>query len=456
MRNDRSALSITTLVSLCALLVLSPGPAAADVALRATAGLGGLTKPGRWTPVRVDVTITDAPNRRGELVLSWGDTVVRRALTLSAGSRHYELYLRSAEPENFIHVRLENITLDVPVTVLSQETPVAVCVGGATVAPVMSTCAVTLAPGDIPRSVRGLEVADDIVITSDERALEPEQRTAVERWRSFRQLDASGHLGLTPQVTRPLQRRGLPGTSARPVLALVLMYVSALLVLGLLAGRLKLRVASVAAGIAALLVFASVTALTIGRVGWGSRITILHQSMLQQLPTTDGAMLTLRGLAVYPSNDQLDVRFTVGDGVIEPTAASERSEQIIDDGGFPLLFGRKGLGARQAFSAEAVIGVRLLAMSRVARTVRISNTSSFNLRDCRFGEGLATSAVGDLTPGASASVDQVGDVIGPLFTCTVDAPLTLFSHPDRGIDAIGTTQVVLYDDDAVALNPRDE
>ena len=443
-------------MSLCALLILFPASARAEVTLRATAGLGGLAKPGRWTPVRIDVTVTDAPNTGADLVLSWGDAVLRRRLTLTAGTKQYEIYLRTADPQGVVHVRLGDTTLDVPVTVLAQDTPVAVCVGDATAAPIAHSCAVTLAPRDVPRSVRGLEVADEIAVASDGRTMLPEQRAAIERWRSFRQLDVSGDLGLTPQVTRPIHRRGLPVTSARPVLALVLAYTSALLVLGFVSVRLKLRVAYVLAGAAALLVAALLTALGIGRAGWGNRITILHHSMLQQLPNTDGAMLTLRGLAVYPSDERLDVRLAVDDGMVEAGSTSGRSEQLIDDGGFATLAGVRGIGARQAFTAEAVIAARLLAMSRNDRTVLISNASSFDLRNCRFGDGMSASAVGDLKPGATAMANRVSEVTGPLFTCSVDAALTRFTHPNRGLDAIGSTQIVLYDDDPMGQGPRNE
>ena len=75
------------------LLLLLTAPAAraaaADqtVTLKAGAGLGGLCRPGRWTPVRVDVdargsSVSDVVATR-EIVVEWGDARVRRTISLA-------------------------------------------------------------------------------------------------------------------------------------------------------------------------------------------------------------------------------------------------------------------------------------------------------------------------------------------------------------------------------------
>jgi hypothetical protein len=92
---------------LLAVLLETSGAAAQDVSLAARAGLGGLARPGRWAPVRIDVDSLAGID--GRLVLEWGGSRVTRELRLVSGARRsVELYIRAADVRDVITIRLES------------------------------------------------------------------------------------------------------------------------------------------------------------------------------------------------------------------------------------------------------------------------------------------------------------------------------------------------------------
>ena len=112
---------------LLAVIVSAPAGAAADAAtVTAEAGLGGLSRPGRWTPVRVAVHAANA-DISGEIILDWGNARAHRAITLSSGShKEFELYIRTPDVREAITVRLwsngrEIASVDAPVRVARPE-----------------------------------------------------------------------------------------------------------------------------------------------------------------------------------------------------------------------------------------------------------------------------------------------------------------------------------------------
>ena len=76
--------------------------------------------------------------------------------------------------------------------------------------------------------------------------------------------------------------------------------------------------------------------------------------------------------------------------------------------------------------------------------VRVSNRSAVAMRDCRFGMGMSIIEVGDLPPGATTTAERVGDLVGPLFSCTTEQSPLSFTEPARDVDLVGHTQVVVY------------
>ena len=87
---------------------------------------------------------------------------------------------------------------------------------------------------------------------------------------------------------------------------------------------------------------------------------------------------------------------------------------------------------------------KLLKVEGDDRLVRISNVSSFPLEKCRFAEGMSTTHVGVLAPGASVSAERLTDVVGPMFSCVADASPLEYIEAQRSVVMNGSTQVVVY------------
>ena len=306
-------------------------------------------------------------------------------------------------------------------------------------------CTVTLTPEQLPASARAYEVADEVLTASDLR-VSPQSRATLPQWRALRTLEDSGDLGLTAQVTRPMLRRGLPAAAARPVASLAAAYVVALLVLGFAAARLPFKPSRAWLALGAVIATGAAASIAVGRVGASARITIHHSSLMQQLPGTNASLLTLRGVAEFPSASRFQVRVPVDDAMLEPSAASGRGEQRMDDGGYPMLDGQFGMGGRQAFLAEAMVQTQWLAVAGDDRVVRISNRSATTMRECRFASGMSRIDVGELPPGASVTAERIGDVSGPLFSCIASGSPLAFTEPSRDVNLTGTTQIVVYRD----------
>ena len=184
------------LVLLLCLAGLFARPAQADptVTVKASAGLGGWCRPGRWAPVRVDVETrggTSAEAAAGEIVVEWGDARVRRAMTLASPShKQVELYIRTADPRDSITVRVlvadrELATTVTPVRLVAPAEPLTVCVAAVDTWSTSATaCAATVNPESLPRSWRGYAAVDDVVWPSAGKpTLTAEQHIALDRWR---------------------------------------------------------------------------------------------------------------------------------------------------------------------------------------------------------------------------------------------------------------------------------
>ena len=91
-----------------ALLCATPhiSTAGGSLTVHASAGLGGVAKPGRWTPVSIEID-----NAGGQVatdvVVSWGDATLRRQVTFaSSAKRRFTVYMRTLEPGSAVRVRL--------------------------------------------------------------------------------------------------------------------------------------------------------------------------------------------------------------------------------------------------------------------------------------------------------------------------------------------------------------
>jgi len=138
--------------------------------------------------------------------------------------------------------------------------------------------------------------------------------------------------------------------------------------------------------------------------------------------------------------------------MLETSAASGRAAQVVDDAGYPILTGRYGLGTRQAFTAEAVVDTQWLTVVEHAETVQVSNRTDSTLHDCRFGDGMSVTEAGDLPANATMSARRLGEVVGPLFTCTAAMPALALAERFRTVEMKGTTTVAVYRDRRFGAN----
>ena len=152
-----------------------------------------------------------------------------------------------------------------------------------------------------PRRRAGYEAVDSVSWpVGPRRDWEPDQAAALAQWEMLKRLDASGDLSLTPQAARPSVTRGLPAATGRGLLAAVAAYVSLLALLGVTCARRPIRLAWMTSSLALAIVMGAGAMLALGRVGSGRAVTVHHRSVVQQIPGTDTALLSMRAVVEFP------------------------------------------------------------------------------------------------------------------------------------------------------------
>src|SRR5579863_206670 len=173
---------------------LAPAGAAT---LTAEAGLGGMSRPSRWTAVRVSVDATHA-DITGEIILDWGSARARRAISLSAGSRkQFEIYIRTPDVREAIVVRLVSdgrdlASVDVPIRVVRPEDAFTLCVAAANAWPASHGCSATQSAAHLPHSWRGYDAVDEVVWAAGAQPIEHDQQIAFAQWKAIHALEESG------------------------------------------------------------------------------------------------------------------------------------------------------------------------------------------------------------------------------------------------------------------------
>lgn len=252
---------------LCA--VLAPAAvfaqAAEAPAVDVASGLNGYYTVGRWMPVRVAAEARDA-EFTGELVVEWGATTYRQALSLPAPSRkRLEFYVRAADLRDVLRVELRNAaadtvaTYDVPMRGVLPAESLHVVVDAVEARPSGTHTAFVLA-GDLPVSWRGYDGVDEVEIETSATRLTAAQSAALSRWRRVRHVDDAGPLRAA--IPEAAGRTRVDETRWR----FLAVYASILAVTLALTPALTRRAWALHAMIAVLAIMFIVTARGIGRV----------------------------------------------------------------------------------------------------------------------------------------------------------------------------------------------
>lgn len=432
-----------------ALLGLPPGAAAATpVAIKAEAGLDGLTKPGRWTPVRILIRSAAAPVQ-GDLFVEWGATSLRRPVQLAAGAtQQFEIYLQTMEVAAAVSIRLvsggQELAAATPaLRTLRPDEPFTVCLDGATAPD--GACTARPAPEALPRSLRGYDAADRVLGDAGAgHPLSAEQRVALARWRALRALDDNGSIAATdrPRSIMPaLDRKSRTGDETRVGLVL---YVLALLGAAVVASTRLSATPATLAVIAMLAAAGSAAAVAAGRVGPRSAVIIHHATLVQQLAGASGSIVTMRGAVEYPAFDSFVIQALLSDGAFEGVRQGGREQGTLDENGYPVIAGTFGLGARQPFTLHGVTDFQPLVIVQQDRVAHVTNAGREDMTDCSLAGGRAVGGNGVLKAGATAVADLVDPTAGPLITCSLPDTPVAFAGGRHQVRTAGRVTLAAY------------
>jgi hypothetical protein len=417
---------------------------AGTLTLTAQAGLGGVGRVSRWAPVRVSVDNSDR-DFAGDIVVSWGDAVVRRALTLGSPARaDIVLYIRSADVRDLVSVKLESHgvvvqSVDAAIRLQSGDADVTLCVGSTAAAGTRDDCAARISPAALPRSMRGYDAFDGIRwqgTTPD--VLERDQQIAWEQWTAKRQLDNAGVISRPP---RPVQSALSSGPTITTAAVGVLAYLGVLIVIAMAASRMRRRPLTVYGAIVVFAAAASAAALAAGRIGPSTSIVVTQSSRVEQLPS-GGSVVAMMATVQYPTYDRFELRARSVDAAMWPQNGP-RPELRFDEGGEPILAGVFGLASRQAFTLEGVVAFSPFQVRRVDGAVTVVNASAFAYHDCSVSDDLATHVLGALEPGRTLEVPRASASHG-VVSCTLTATPVEFADPRYPVHVEGATDVVVH------------
>lgn len=420
-------------VAACTASAAGAGP----LTMSATAGLAGAARPGRWMPVRVDVDNGDQ-DVAGQLIVQWGSATVERAVSILAPSRHtYELFIRTGDVRDTVTVRLRSMgrdlkALDVPVRVIGNDESFSVCVDGD--AAVARDCSVAIPSSSLPRSWRGYDTSDQVLIP-EAVTLGPDQRKALRLWRAIRATEAAGlsiNAGTVPEDAAPW----------RHTYAVLGAYLACLAFVALMLRLSRHRSRLAVAAMAAVVCGASVAAFASGRM---TPVVIRHTTVVQQYAGVSDSLITMRGGAELPSDGTYAIRPLMADGAINVGPAYGRPMPLRFDGdGYPLLAGDFGLGSTQPFQLEVAAAVRVLDVSRQGERTRVTNVSERELRDCEMPAAFAARPGMTLAPGQSIETSRSLTDADLVMTCSFDGSPVDFVDPVHQVITAGATTVVYH------------
>ncbi len=438
----------TTAVAALTLLCGSASRVRGEVVLQVEAGIGGVVKAGRIAPVHVTIDNRD-DDIDGTVEVRWGRTSVQQLVNLPAPSRHQiELYIRAAEAETFLTVRLLTsgiaaATATLPLRVLPQDSTATLCVSESVSAAGDSDCQIHVSPAQLPRQARGYESVDRLLWRAGpETVLASEQRRALEHWRMRRALDDS-EAPEAPRIAPPAPPASRTLDSL-PSLALGVGIYLAVVAIGAASfGGRRGTPRLVYSTIVAAASLGSVLAYGAGRYGPNAVIVVRHRTTLQQY--SDGtASVSMRARAVFPAADQfaLTARLAESEMTVRGSQGSE-SPALLNMKGEPTLYGPATLGESRELRLEGLVNDRWLEVLIRGQRVRVTNTSSHLLHDCRLpGDSAASGRT--LPSGESLEGALVSDSYQPFVTCRTFDPPVAFSDERYRVAVEGESLVSAY------------
>ena len=432
------------LVVLLAALAGVPARAGEIATIKGSAGLGGLCRPGRWTPVRVEIDYR-GDDAAGDIVVDWGGARVRRAISLASTTRkQVELYIRTADPRDTIVVRLlgdgrEIAAAELPVRLVPPSDPLVVCVAAPASWPTGGrACSVTMPVDALPRSWRGYGAADELKWEpAGKPALSAEQSAALNQWRTVQAIEEAETLSPHGrEVVAPAHALRRAGTT-------LLLYAAAFGIIVWPITGIRSRSLFVYPAVVVLAAAGSAVAVAAGHFGRTAVVRVAQSAVIEQVAGARGAFVIARAVAEFPALDAIELRAVDVDGAIALRSGTERRELRFDENGAPIVAGTYGLGATTAFELEAATSFQPLRVDSSGATVQVTNTSAFALRACRFGPGFSRSDVGALAPGQSVEAEHRSDEPDAVFSCAVDAPVVKFAESERRVESEGDAVILL-------------
>ncbi len=424
--------SLAPAVALALIAVASPVGAQNGIDLRADAGLGGLGRLGRWTPVRITIA-NDAVDLAGDIVVEWGDTRLHRTIDAPAPSKTVvELYVRTIDVRDSIAVRLlsgDRAIAAATVPIRMVDGPLVVCAGDAAQSASGGVCTTTIAADAFPDSMRGWDAADDVHVQPGvEARLDPRKRSALRRWRDYHDLEAEGILQFVPRASWNGQPR--PGRRAETMLASAAA-VAPLVVCAWVWIRARGAAMRSYTTLGSAIVVGVLGSAMVGRAGPGAAVIVRQATTVYQVG--DGAVVSMRGAITYPALDRYAIRVQGIDGALV-RRGSDNTQAWLDATGVPERRGTFGRGAAEDVELDAVIDYTPFSVIEDGGAVRVSNQSDRALTDCLFPEGFSRRDAGTLAPGASVEARATGPVDVPFFSCALaDSPL---SFSDAGFPVL--------------------
>ena len=272
-----------------------------------------------------------------------------------------------------------------------------------------------------------------------------DQRVALKRWQGYRQLEDAGVFSLVPRASATAVELTGSRSSVNAVAIALGLYGLLVIAVGWLVRCGLCRPLTTYAAIAVLAAVGSSVGVAAGRIGPASTVLVRYASALQQLDA-GGSVISMRGVAEYPAFDTYHLRAGLADAAMEPKSQS-RSEQWLDEYGYPVLSSVFGLGSSQQFSLEGVVDLSPLDVAKVisdTTRVRVTNVSRSELRECRFPDGFSIQYVGTLRAGQAIEATESKAVDAPFFVCVLSEPPVEFVEERYGVKVEGVSLVSAY------------